>query len=466
MSADNLTRLKAYAALLTVVALGGFAAALTTHGFGRWDVLVVLALVALVAEGRHMPVTKNLELAVTFIPIVLAAVLYGPAAGGVVGVAAMLGDRRGPLIRWTIYTSSRAVGGLLAGTLALAAANAVGRASLLDILVATLAAALGYVAIDVLSTFVVTQLRHLMSTRELWQQLRSAESLTMALYTPLTALYAYAYLGSGAIVLAFIAIPLLAAHLSYSQHIRQAQLIEQLQGSNAQLEEANRHLRHINLSFAAAMVRALDARDTWTADHSAAVAVYSRDIAVEIGMAPHEVELVHLTGLVHDIGKIGVSAEVLQKASALNDDEWAEMRRHSEIGAQILVEVEDYAEVARIVRSHHERYDGAGYPDGLAREEIPLLARVIAVADAYNAMTSDRPYRGAMSPETAIQQLLNGRDSQFQAELVDAFVAVLEREQESYRLGKMVRFELESMKHVELRPPSPPATPQAPAAAA
>jgi HD-GYP domain-containing protein (c-di-GMP phosphodiesterase class II) len=142
------------------------------------------------------------------------------------------------------------------------------------------------------------------------------------------------------------------------------------------------------------------------------------------------------------------------------------MRRHSEIGAQILVEVEDYAEVARIVRSHHERYDGAGYPDGLAHEEIPLLARVIAVADAYNAMTSDRPYRGAMSPETAIQQLLNGRDSQFQAELVDAFVAVLEREQQSYRLGKMVRFELESMKHVELRPPSPPAAPQAPAAAA
>jgi putative nucleotidyltransferase with HDIG domain len=214
------------------------------------------------------------------------------------------------------------------------------------------------------------------------------------------------------------------------------------------------------------MVRALDARDTWTADHSAAVAVYSRDIAAEIGMEPHEIELVHLTGLVHDIGKIGVRAEVLQKASALNDDEWAEMRRHSEIGAQILVEVEDYAEVARIVRSHHERFDGAGYPDGLAREEIPLLARVIAVADAYNAMTSDRPYRGAMSPQTAIQQLLNGRGSQFQAELVDAFVAVLEREQESYRLGKMVRFELESMKHVELRPPSPPASPQAPAAAA
>jgi len=361
-----------------------------------------------------------------------------------------------------IYTASRGVGGLLAGALALWVVSMSGRSTLPDVLAATLAAAIGYVSVDVLSTFVVTRLRNLMTPRELWHQLRAAESLTMALYTPLTALYAYAYGGGGVLVLAFIAIPLLAAHLSYSQHIKQAQLIEQLQGSNARLEDANRHLRHINLSFAAAMVRALDARDTWTADHSAAVAVYSRDIAVQMGLPPHEVELVHLTGLVHDIGKIGVRAEVLQKVSALNDDEWAEMRRHSEIGAQILVEVEDYAEVARIVRSHHERFDGAGYPDGLAREEIPFLARVIAVADAYNAMTSDRPYRGAMSPETAIQQLLNGRGSQFQADLVDAFVTVLEREQESYRRGKMARFELESMKHVELRPPAP----QVPAEAA
>jgi HD-GYP domain-containing protein (c-di-GMP phosphodiesterase class II) len=168
-----------------------------------------------------------------------------------------------------------------------------------------------------------------------------------------------------------------------------------------------------------------------------------------------DVQLVHLTGLVHDIGKIGVSAEVLQKTSALNDDEWAEMRRHSEIGANILVEVDDYVEVARIVRSHHERFDGAGYPDGLAREEIPLLARVIAVADSYNAMTSDRPYRRAMSPDVAIKQLVNGRGSQFQAELVDAFLRVLDRSSQSYRIGIESDFALESMQHPELASPAP-----------
>jgi len=263
-------------------------------------------------------------------------------------------------------------------------------------------------------------------------------------------------------VLAFIAIPLLAARLSYSLYARQNQLIAELTESNTSLEDANRRLRRVNLSFAASMVRALDARDAYTAGHSAAVAVYSRDIARELSMADHEVELVHLTGLVHDIGKIGVRAEVLEKTSALNDDEWAEMRRHSEIGASILVEVEDYQDVAAIVRSHHERFDGAGYPDGLARDEIPLLARIIAVADAYNAMTTKRPYRDAMTPDVAIEQLLNGRGSQFQGDLVDAFVRVLEREHETYRLGVKTDFSLESMQHQELAPP--PAVPSSAAA--
>jgi putative nucleotidyltransferase with HDIG domain len=446
--------IRAYAATMAVVAACGIGAGMALHGAGRWQVLLILAAAAWIAEGRGMPLNA-IELSVSFIPIVLAAVIYGPAAGGLVGLAGMLGDRRGPIERFTVYASSRAVGGVAGGAAALAVENAIGRTSLLDVLVATLFAGLAYVSVDLLSTMVVGHLRGIMSPREVWYRLRAAESLTMALYTPLTALYAYSYGLAGAWVLAFIAIPLLAAHLSYSLYAKQSQLIDQLTTTNARLEDVNQHLRRVNLSFAAAMVRALDSRDAWTAGHSAAVAVYSRDIARQMSMPEADIEMVHLTGLVHDIGKIGVRAEVLQKTSALNDDEWAEMRRHSEIGANILIEVEGYDEVARIVRSHHERFDGAGYPDGLAREEIPLLARIIAVADAYNAMTSTRPYRNAMAPEVAIQQLLNGRGSQFQAELVDAFVAVLERESDSYRLGLLADFSLESMQHPELSPPAP-----------
>jgi putative nucleotidyltransferase with HDIG domain len=428
---------------------------LATSGPARWQVLLVLAAAAWIAESRGMPL-NSIELSVSFIPIVLAAVLFGPAAGGLVGLAGMLGDRRGPIERFSIYASTRAIAGVAGGAAALAVEHTIGRATLLEVLAATLVAGIGYVTIDLLSTMVVGHMRGHVSPRQVWQQLRAAEAMTMALYTPLTALYAFAYGVAGAWVMAFIAIPLLAAHLSYSLYARQSQLIDQLTTTNARLGDANQHLRRVNLSFAAAMVRALDARDAWTAGHSAAVAVYSRDIAREMGMVEHEIEMVHLTGLVHDIGKIGVRAEVLQKTSALNDDEWAEMRRHSEIGANILIEVEGYSEVARIVRSHHERFDGAGYPDGLAREEIPLLARIIAVADAYNAMTSTRPYRNAMAPDVAIQQLVNGRGSQFQVDLVDAFVRVLQRESDSYRLGLLADFSLESMQHPELSPPAQP----------
>ena len=121
------------------------------------------------------------------------------------------------------------------------------------------------------------------------------------------------------------------------------------------------------------------------------------------------------SGMVHDVGKIAVPSEILQKTSALTDDEWALMREHSAEGEKILREVEGYDDIATVVRSHHERWDGAGYPDRIAGEQIPVLARVIAVADSYNAMTTARPYRGPMTPEEAIDQLVRGKGTQFES---------------------------------------------------
>src|SRR4029079_2304333 len=271
-----------------------------------------------------------------------------------------------------------------------------------------------------------------------------------SLYTPLVALYAFAYANAGMIVLAFLAIPLLAAHLSHSMFAQQRHLIEQLTTTNARLEEANDHLRRLHLSFPWAMIRTLEARDRYTAGHSTAVAVYSRDIAAEMGLDEATVELVYLAGLVHDIGKIGLSAEILNKKSALTDEEWDRMREHSEIGANILLAVEDYREVASIVRSHHERIDGAGYPDRLVGDQIPQLSRVIAVADAYNAMTSSRPYRDAMAPETALGQLVNGKGTQFQPDAVDAFVQVFQRSTHDSGIAAGPQFSRHAMQTVHL----------------
>jgi putative nucleotidyltransferase with HDIG domain len=227
-------------------------------------------------------------------------------------------------------------------------------------------------------------------------------------------------------------------------HAPKEQLIAALEQTNADLEAANSHLRRINMSFAEALVKAIDGRDAYTAGHSKAVAEYSRDIARELGLSREEVARIHLCGLVHDIGKIGVRAEVLEKQAALDDGEWDEMRRHSAIGEAILLEVPGYSDMAEVVRSHHERWDGRGYPDNLRGEDIPLLARVIAVADSYNAMTSDRPYRRAMTPPAAIEQLVLGKGTQYEAAPVDAFLRVLAQSPEWYRRGYfVVEYEVE-----------------------
>jgi HD-GYP domain-containing protein (c-di-GMP phosphodiesterase class II) len=166
-----------------------------------------------------------------------------------------------------------------------------------------------------------------------------------------------------------------------------------------------------------------------------------------MGLSEAQSQLIHLCGLVHDIGKIGLPAGLLEKPGALTLEERRLMETHSEIGERILAKVDDYAEIAAIVRHHHERFDGNGYPDSLARDEIPLLSRVIAVADAYNAMTSDRPYREAMPSRVARLRLAQAVETQFDTSVVAAFEAILAGATEEYRLGKSADFVLEMREH-------------------
>jgi HD-GYP domain-containing protein (c-di-GMP phosphodiesterase class II) len=170
------------------------------------------------------------------------------------------------------------------------------------------------------------------------------------------------------------------------------------------------------------------------------VAIYSRDIARRMGLDESEQQMAHLAGLVHDIGKIGLPPGLLEKAGPLTLEERRVMQEHSEIGERILVNVETYSEIAHVVRHHHERVDGNGYPDGLTELETPLLARIIAVADAYNAMTSDRPYREAMPSRVARMRLAQAVGTQFDTSVVAAFEAILATADEDYRLGRSADF--------------------------
>jgi diguanylate cyclase (GGDEF)-like protein len=170
---------------------------------------------------------------------------------------------------------------------------------------------------------------------------------------------------------------------------------------------------------------ALDLRDVWTSAHSQTVARYAHLIARELDLDPYHAERIRLAGIVHDLGKVGVPDQVLLKPGPLTPDEWLQMQRHPEIGAQILASA-GLRDLSEWVLAHHERPDATGYPFGLSAEEIPVEARILSVADAYEAMTSDRPYRAAMSRQAAAAELLRNRDSQFDAAVVTAFLRVLD----------------------------------------
>jgi putative nucleotidyltransferase with HDIG domain len=192
--------------------------------------------------------------------------------------------------------------------------------------------------------------------------------------------------------------------------------------------------------LAAAMLLAetLDMRDVGTARHSQTVGRYAEEIARTLDLPEARVERIRAAGVLHDIGKLGVADAVLKKPGPLTDEEWAEMRRHPELGARIL----DHANLRDIsawVLAHHERIDGRGYPNRLAGEAIPLEARILAVADAYEAMTADRAYRAALGHDAAQQELRDGSGTQFDPQVVEAFLAVLTRGRKTRRRQNGVR---------------------------
>ncbi len=170
------------------------------------------------------------------------------------------------------------------------------------------------------------------------------------------------------------------------------------------------------------LANTIDKRDRYTYQHSVRVADYALQIATRLGLPAEEVDLIVSAAHVHDLGKISIDNRILLKEGLLTDEERQQVNTHPAAGAELAGQFSMYSAGADIIRRHHERWDGSGYPDGLAGEAIPLGARIIAVADVYDAMTSDRPYRSALSHEVAVSELVRGSGTQFDATVVEAFL--------------------------------------------
>ncbi len=396
--------------------------------------LLALASVAAVAERQSVRVSSNVEMTISFLPFVFTAVAFGPLAAFAVGALANVTVFQRPYLRWAVYTPARALTGVVTGLAASAVASTHEHAFGV-LAVATVVAGLVNLSADIVLNTTTLFTRRSPAPFAFVTAAGPLLVLSLPLYVPIVALMAYGYRNYSFVAAATFLIPALALQ-------RLVHLYQDQREATRGLADANRRLEQANLSFATALVTTLDARDRYTAGHSAAVAVYARDIAERLGLADDKQRLAHVCGLVHDVGKIGLPPGLLEKPGPLTLEERRQMEAHTVIGERILGKVEDYSEIATIVRHHHERVDGAGYPDGLLRDQIPLLSLIIAVADAYNAMTSDRPYRDAMPSRVARLRLAQAVETQFDTTVVAAFEAILAGATETYRLGDRGDFDL------------------------
>jgi putative nucleotidyltransferase with HDIG domain len=378
---------------------------------------LALVLVALGAAAANYPLRITPNYKVDAAPAIdLAMVLLFPAAAAValVGASRIAGDgilcfrrnptsgvrRRAPID--LVFNTSQL---MVAATAAVIIhAGIIGTVpGLAGTLVAAVLAAAALYVVNTTLVMIAVGLHQRRSPLRVWSDVASSD------VKPAAALavtgYLLALISAGEPWLAVVMmVPVAAVQLAIK---RSQQLLEQ------------------TIAAVESMADVVDRRDPYTFQHSQSVADHSVNTARRLKLADRDVELIRLAARVHDLGKIAVPDSVLHKQGRLTEQEFELMKRHPEDGAQILAKFGEYRKGRELVLAHHERMDGRGYPRGLTGDQIPLGARIIAVADAWDAMTSDRPYRTALDQEVALAELMRGRDSQWDGGVVDAFASTL-----------------------------------------
>jgi len=404
--------------------------------------LVAFAILAIAAHSFRVNLYGDSHVSTAAVGGFAIAFLYGPAATVtlipfVTLVADSLSRSTIPLYRRAPFNMANAALSFLAAAAIFdAMAGSDGPADARLVPAALLAAAANY-AVNIAVLTGIVSLTTGQSPRSIWRE-KFAWALPhyiVLAFLGLALAVAYRALGLAGI-LAFVAPPVMM-HIAMRQYIaKTTETVTELKRRNSQLARANEEISEINTRLhrtydetLEALASALDARDRETKGHSLRVTRYMMDMARQMGVPPNTPEWIAMQrgALMHDVGKIGVPDHILHKPGALSDEEWQSMRRHPRIGADILRGISFLDEAAIIVLSHHERYDGRGYPRGLRGDEIPLGARIFAVADAFDAMTSDRPYRAAMPVEKAVDEIVHNSGTQFDPAVVQAFLLVHQR---------------------------------------
>jgi putative nucleotidyltransferase with HDIG domain len=258
-----------------------------------------------------------------------------------------------------------------------------------------------------------------------WRELLPTMVINVALTVAGAAIYVQ--LGLPGIIFAFVAL----IGFSYQAHLVQ--------------RARHRSEQYVSLSWGvlAGLMRSLDIRDQRAARHAAAVARFAKDMAHALGMTEHECELAHTAGLLHDIGNFALSDRVAERGRTLTEEDWTAIQRHPELGADMLKDLGMYGPVGEIVLAHHERVDGRGYPNGLPADEIPEIAKIIAVAEVYDTLTANDTYRTRMSSFEALRELRRVAGTQLDERYVEVLAELLSGEGVEYRHADAADFDTE-----------------------
>lgn len=404
-----------------------------TLNFGQilWGAVFFIAAGAF-ADHFRIHLGDRGQVSAGFIVDFLAAILLGPLLGAIVAGASIISWwARGQPLRNLANFSIFSLAGATCGVVFVAVSHLIPSDGV-GLAVGGIAAGLAYQLINYVLLTPIVWLWRGSGPFVFFSQAVRPFLLFQIFFLMLSLGLAYAFRSTGTLGFALLFLPVLGLVYAFRIYSREAQLAKRLE--------------RFSMQMAASMITALDLKDNYTARHSAAVAQYSFDISREMKLSKRECSMAHLAGLLHDLGKISIPDCVLRNTACLTDEEWTVIQDHPRAGQQILADMSEFDVLSQIVLHHHERFDGRGYPDGIAGGDIPLLSRIVSVADSYSAMITDRPYRMRREPAEAMAELRAGRDSQFDGEVVDAFLAVLEREGLQYQTAEHIDFHVEFQK--------------------
>ena len=398
----------------------------------------IFCVLAIVAEEMAVEVADRVTLAAGNLPILLAVMYTGRLPAVLVAlIVGLWGAWRENSWAVVVYNAANfAVSAFLASLVfdRLVVVLGVSLTSVsVQLLVAGAAAAAVYEVTNLVAVSIGMHTRYGKDIGAFWREEMPPFLRSLAILALLGLAVAALYAKSGIVAVALLFIPLLASQYMFRLLVREkAHLAKQKELSDQYLE--------MNIGLAAAMVVLLDSKDEYTAQHSAAVAMYCRDMAVALDLPEEESDALHVAGLLHDLGKVGVPDAVLRKSTALNEADWACIHEHPEKGAEVLSHLANYQDVADIVRYHHERLDGSGYPSGVRGDQIPEASKILAVADSYHAMTSDRPYHAARSSFEALKELRLVADRTLEGRYIEVLARVLRDKDLAYRDGSSTDF--------------------------